>query len=282
MKITNKYNLPDAIVRAVTNDPYLDSYNGRKADISATRLIAPARLVALQKKHADEIEEDVSDRIWSLLGTAVHHVIERATSDSDRTEERMFEEIGGWTIAGQFDLLSDGTLYDYKVTSVWSVLDGAKDDWVNQLNILDYLVGGVDKLAIIAILKDWSWRRVKGNYPKEQVVEIPIPQWSREEQKAYILERIRKHQIAQDILSLGGEPAICIDRWQRPDVYAVMKEGRKSAVKLCDTEKDAQSRVDNLSNKHYVQFRKGEAVRCDSRYCNVSKFCIYKEQKDGV
>lgn len=276
--LTNNLSLPQAIVNAVTNDPY--SSGG--ADISCTRLIAPARQVALQRKHSDEIVEDVSDRIWSLLGQSVHHILERAADSEDIVEERYYDTIDGWKVSGQVDLVSQDTLYDFKVTSVWSVLDGAKTDWVNQLNVLHYLADdpSIKSLAIIAILRDWvRSRAMKGDYPQAQVVEIPIPLWTREEQEAYILERIRKHKNAQTSLALNKEMAWCTDAelWKRPDIFAVMKEGRKSAVKLCETEEDAESRVDNLGGKHYVQYRKGEAVRCG--YCNVRGFCSQGDMK---
>ncbi len=73
MKYTNLSNLPKAIERAVINDPYESN-----SDISTTRLIAPPRIRVLQKRNWDLITEDVSDRIFSLLGQSVHHVIERA------------------------------------------------------------------------------------------------------------------------------------------------------------------------------------------------------------
>ena len=270
--LTNKFNLPEAIVNAVSND----SYDAGNSDISCTRLIAPARQVALQRKHSEEIVEDVSDRVWSLLGQSVHHILERAATDDDTVEERYYDTIDGWKVSGQVDLISKGTLYDFKVTSVWSVLDGAKTDWVNQLNVLHYLADdpSIERLAIIAILRDWSkLRALKCHYPKAQVVEIEIPLWTRQEQEAYILERVRKHKNAQTNLTLNTEMAWCTDEelWKRSDVFAVMKEGRKSAVKLCDTEADAESRVENLGGKHYVEYRKGEAVRCG--YCSVRDFC---------
>ena len=87
MIITNHSKLPLAIERAVVNDPYDSS----GSDISTTRLIAPPRIVALQKKHQNEIEEDVADRIWSLLGQSVHHIIERsAENTNDISEVRLF------------------------------------------------------------------------------------------------------------------------------------------------------------------------------------------------
>ena len=47
MKITNNANIPQPIVDAIKND----SYSKGKADISVTQLIAPAQIVALERKH---------------------------------------------------------------------------------------------------------------------------------------------------------------------------------------------------------------------------------------
>lgn len=119
MALTNKSNLPGVIERAVANDPYESS-----SDISTTRLIAPPRIRVLEKKYADQVEEDVSDLIFSLLGSSVHSIIERAVSDDDIAEKRLYVDVKGWTLSGQFDLLtSTGELIDFKVTSAWSALE---------------------------------------------------------------------------------------------------------------------------------------------------------------
>ena len=60
--ITNKHGLPDALVRAVQNDPY----SAGQSDISVTALIdAPQRRV-LKRKHDKEITVDVSERPHAL------------------------------------------------------------------------------------------------------------------------------------------------------------------------------------------------------------------------
>jgi hypothetical protein len=74
MRWTNKYDLPDPIVRAVVFDPYTKG----ASDFSATELAKPPRLRTLSMKHRDELTEDVSDRLWSLLGQLGHLLLERA------------------------------------------------------------------------------------------------------------------------------------------------------------------------------------------------------------
>lgn len=77
MKITNKKNLSDAIVRSIQRDWY--SGTGEKRDFSVTQLLNPAKIVLLTKRHFDDLEEDVSDRIFMLFGSATHAILERAT-----------------------------------------------------------------------------------------------------------------------------------------------------------------------------------------------------------
>jgi hypothetical protein len=72
------------------------------------------------------------------------------------------------------------------------------------------------------------------------------------------------------------------ERWQKKDKYALMKTGRKSAIKLCDSMDEANVL---LSQKHKggdsIVFRRGESIRCKS-YCDVREFCsFYKETMAG-
>lgn len=75
MKLTNKHNLPEPVVDAVKND----TYNKGKAGYSVTELISPPRIRVLREQHWEELEEDVVDRIWSLMGQLMHLLLERAS-----------------------------------------------------------------------------------------------------------------------------------------------------------------------------------------------------------
>ena len=67
--ITNKYGVSDAIVKACKIDNHVTM-----GDISVTQLLDAPQVRMLRKQH--DTEEDVTDRIWSLMGTAVHYVLE--------------------------------------------------------------------------------------------------------------------------------------------------------------------------------------------------------------
>src|SRR6185436_15819592 len=106
--ITNRHGLPAPLVNAMRNDPYTKG----RSDISVTQLIQPPQPRKLLKGR--EIEEDASELIWRLLGQAVHTILERAYPDTAITEKRVFGEVLGWIVSGQFDVYDNGLLSDYK------------------------------------------------------------------------------------------------------------------------------------------------------------------------
>jgi len=295
MNITNKSNLPKVIERAVKNDPYDSS----GSNISATRLIAPPRIRVLEMRNWDLIEDDVSNRIFSLLGQSVHHILERSKLKVDIAERRLFYKddkiTNGWTLSGQFDLLSrQGDLTDFKVTSAWAALDAltnGKEEWENQLNVLDFLCRKnqktltrykkevkVKSLSIMAILRDWSKLKVmqSDNYPRKQVVMIPIRRWSEEEQNNYVQARIKLHQDAEKTDDLP----LCTakERWRKEDSHALMLDNRKTAKRVLPTRQEMdQYMKDNKFVEGQgckVVFRAGQDVRCQ-HYCSVNQFCSH-------
>ena len=282
MKYTNKYNIPNEIIRSLENDSYSDG----GADFSATGLLQPPRIRMLKKIHEPKITTDVSDRIWILLGQSVHNILERANENSKEnlTEQRMFVDIDRYKISGQADTIAieDKILKDYKVTSVWSVISALKDgkpEWEQQLNIYAYLYKqtfkqDISALNIIAIMRDWNKSGMLRNkdYPKCSVAVIPIPLWNEEEQLEFIRERIDKHTDAEVIWDALGELPKCTpeERWAKPDTYAVMKKGRKSALRLLPTEEQAKEYIGDQDLS--IEFRKGVSTRCEG-YCEVSQFC---------
>ena len=297
---TNKHNAPIEIIRSLNNDPY---HKGEGVDASVTALISSPRIRSLRNKYKDDIVVDVSDQIWSLLGQSVHNILERANENEKvvKTEERMYATVRGWYISGQYDSLAldDKILRDYKVTSVWSVIsamDKGKVDWENQLNMLAWLYyvnygEEINKLEIIAICRDWNknqYRRSGGNYPPSPVATIPVPLWTTNEQFDYIQERVELHKSASSIDSItkgqrGLPDCTSEERWEKETKYAVMKKGRKSALKLYEDVVDAELRVEwekktaQENNKpvniFYVEERKGESTRCVGNYCGVAEFC---------
>lgn len=276
MKITNNQNLPAPIVRAVSRDEYT---NGG-SDFTITGLLKPPRIVALERLHKDKLEEDASDRIWSLIGKVGHSILQSGAT-GDIVEKRFFAELSGQKISGQFDYGINGELFDFKFVSVWVAKEGAKPDWVAQLNGYRWLAhkNKVDlgKLSIVAIYRDWSKNESRRNsdYPQAQCQTFDIPVWSLEITENFFKNRIALHLAARKELPLCTED----ERWAKEKTWAVFKGKNVRATKVHYSEAMALAHVQTAGENHHIVFRPGENVRCDS-YCAVSKFCSwYQSQK---
>jgi len=286
MKLTNKFGLPQTFVNVIQRPTYTKG----KANISVTELLNSPRIVQLKRKHWDEIETDASEMVWALFGSAVHNILEHGKDDHHIVEERIFTEHEGWKLSGAIDLQEvegDGIIIsDYKVTGAWSVMN-EKQDWHNQLNIYGWLVEKVKqqpvkKLQIIAIVRDWSARdTAKEGYPSSPIATIDIPLWSMEQREAYINERIHLHSAAYFDSETDGEIAQCTpeEMWEKPEKFAVKKEGGVRAKSLHDSRDEAE--VAMPPKGYFIEHRPGSRTRCES-YCQVSGFCsqyqTYKEK----
>lgn len=274
MEMTNQLGLPAPLVAAVVA---ADDYDRGNADYSISELLTPPRIRALRDQHRDDLVEDVSDRMWSLFGTMVHRILETSGQGNDLREQRFFASLDGLRISGKVDYmcLDAAKLSDYKFISVYKIKDGLPLEYEQQLNSYIWLLRqnghSVAHADLVAILRDWYKGTAQRDptYPQQGVVTIPIPIWSAEEQEEFLRSRLEAHVAANTDLPLCTDE----DRWIRSSA-AVMKKGRKTAVKRFASTADAQAWLDqqNDSASLYVESRGGEPVRCLS-YCPVRSFC---------
>ena len=283
MKITNKFNVPETLVALASRD----YYSKGKSDYSVTEIISPPRIQRLRRKHFDEIEQDVSEMLWMLLGTALHVVAERSEIAGHTNEERLSVAIDDIILSGAIDLQKDDddgvTITDYKFTSAWALMND-KPEWEAQQNIYKYLVERVKRkpvkaLRICAFIRDWSHREMmnKPSYPRATIQVIDIPMWTFDRTEAFIKERVEMHRDSKVRADWEEELPLCTeeDRWIRETKYAVKKDGRKTAVRVFDTEEEAQELLKEIpeKDKGFIEIRKGEAIRCVRDFCGVSKWC---------
>jgi len=282
MKITNKFNVPEPLVTLASKE----YYSKGDAAYSVTELMSPPRIRRLREQFNDKIEQDVTDMMWSMLGSALHVVMERGQTENHVTEERLFTTIDGVTISGAIDLQheTDGgvIITDYKFTSAWAVMND-KPEWVQQLNIYKYLVETVKRqkvvgLRICALIRDFNRHENREGYPAAPIQIVDIPMWSNIDTEVYIKERIATHQEAKFLHAMGDALPKCSDedRWLSETTYAVKREGRKTAIRVFDSLEEANERAEK--EKGYVEIRKGEPKRCTGNYCNVAQWC---EQYQG-
>jgi len=286
--ITNNAGYPEALVKAVENDSYS---KGEGVDRSVTGLLSPPRQAALKEIHGHEIVEDVSDRTYALYGQLVHLLLERAGEQSRNAinEERLYAEVGGWTISGQTDTLTltedqrSWIISDFKFVTSYKFKRSYSgelvipEDYEQQLNMYGHLLREngfkVDGLKIVAIYRDWSKLEAKRdkNYPQLGAETHDVPLWSEDKAKTFMEERVRLHQAAENDLP----ECDASERWAKPDKYALMPNAKSvRARKLFDSEIDATTwaAANNMKPGFVVNHRKGANVRCEN-YCPVSEWC---------
>lgn len=254
MIYTNNYNLPETIYKVLTQDTY-DLSNQPDNLISVSTLLQPPNIAVLQRRHVNELTEDISESLWRVFGSAVHKLYECITDLEGYIPEKRFYY--DWTaqkivldcvdnshfyITGKVDLLNtkQNKIEDYKVTSVYTIIynpDG-KHEWIEQLNCYAFLARkagfDVQNLQINSILRDWNKKdTAKKNYPTLPIHIIDLPVWSDDVIYNFINNKIQQ--------------------------YDKMRQKSDQNLDCCDEK-------DQWINKA------GEALRCE-RYCNVKKWC---------
>jgi len=308
MKITNKHGLPEPVVALVSTS----FYSKGKADYSVTEIISPPRIQRLRQRHYAELESDVSDMIWAFFGSLSHHFLEQHKVKNHINEQRLFVEVDGVTLSGAIDLQkeTEGTVHitDYKFTSAWA-LRADKIEWIQQQNIYAWLVykttgkkvpvsrlceitgKQVSGLRICAFIRDWNRRQAMTDptYPQASAQMVDIPVWDFDKTEAYVKERVELHREAKVAADWEMELPPCTedDRWIRETKYAVLKEGRKTAVRVLDTDAEAAAFIMEMPEKDRkivsISVRKGEAVRCTGNFCGVAKWCTqFKKEQENA
>ena len=277
MIVRNELGLPQAFINALN----LERHNA-EGEYSATTLLKSAREVMLTNRHFDEIEIDVADCVWQIWGTAVHLIFERAGIEGF-TEEKFEVPVSNSKVTGRVDLydLENETVYDWKTASTWKVQFNDFSDWDKQGLIYAWLMKqnglNVKEIKFVALLKDHSKSKARKDfeYPQKPVVVHTVKATTEalEEIEKYIFSKIKSFEEAEKLADADLPLCTKEERWQDEDKYAVMKTGRKTAIKLFDTKEDAENNMTALGGT-YIEERKAEARKC-SDYCSCCKFCPF-------
>lgn len=284
MIITNELNLPQAFVQMAQRDEYETANN----EYRVTSLLKGIRETELERRHSHEIKRDVSDMVWLLFGTATHSILERQKEgDREIKETRLKMEMDGIVLSGQFDLYSEEEerITDYKTASVWKIIYGNYEDWRRQLLIYAYMLRDagfpVKRGRVVAFLKDHSKRdaKVKAGYPKlpVQPVDFTFSERDFQEIEVWLKEKIaevkRARELPDDRLPLCTQE----ERFNSGDKYAVMKKGRKTALRVLDSQEEAEQWMASNGGDS-IEIRPGEDKKCQD-YCAAKEFCSYYKEK---
>lgn len=286
MKITNIYGLPQPFVDAVSKE-----YAPTPKRYSVTTILKDNREIILSRRHGNEIEQDVSDMIWAIFGSAVHKVLETAGEQNELLKEFFMtaEVIEGYTLSGVCDVYDtvNGEVIDYKVVSTFKCLKGDFEDFRKQGILYCWLLreGGfhASKSTFYMILRDWqgSKARFDASYPQHQVQKVTFEYSDKdfEECKKWLIGKFESLKHDEELED--DEIAVCSpeSRWRTQTVFAVMKKGRKSALKLCATADEAQAES-KARGGDYIDVRQGTDRKC-AEYCSCAAFCEYYKKHYG-
>lgn len=280
MKITNKMCLPAPFVDLASRDEYITAPN----EYRVTSLLKGVRETILERRHGAEITRDVADMVWLLFGTAVHGILENHRETATQLkEERLKIPFEEYILSGKFDLYDDATktVTDYKTASVWKIMHRDFDDWRRQTLIYCYMLRktGFDAShgRIVAFLKDHSKRdaKIKSGYPQfpVQTVDFSFTEKDFLECESWLHERFAEIRAAEQLSD--DELPICTpeQRFNTGDKFAVMRKGRKTALRVLDSMDDAEK----WKSEHggdYIDVRPGEDKKC-ADYCAACEFCNY-------
>ncbi|WP_147613044.1 DUF2188 domain-containing protein [Treponema pectinovorum] len=288
MKVTNNLHLPQAFVKAVS----VERHN-KKGSVSATTLNKGVKEIILTERYYDDLSVDASDSIWAVFGTAVHSIFEKF-EDGNFHEEKIETKVLNTTVTGTVDSydMKNGIIYDWKTASVYKVMLGDFKDWKQQGLVYAMLLKeqglDVNKCRFIALLKDHSKSKARtdDSYPQSPVFvyEFDVFEEDIESTKLRVAEKIKLLEESED--KTDEEIPVCTkeERWADDDKFAVMKNGRKTAIRVFGDKTDAENLLATLGAGHFIERRPAQDRKCGD-YCICKDFCSYYKntyKKDEV
>ena len=284
MKVTNNLHLPEAFVKSVS----VERHN-KAGCYSATTLNKGTKEIILQERHWEEFKTDAADNVWAVWGTAVHELFEKIQDDNFH-EEKFDIEVSKSHVTGTVDSydMERGIINDWKTASVYKVMMGDFTDWHKQGMTYAWLLkqNGLDvrRCRFIALLKDHSKSKAKTdkNYPQSPVFvyEFDVTPEDLELAGKRIHTKVIEIEAAEKMTDDEITPCTAEERWADNDKWAVMKNSRKTAVRVFDTKTDADRCVQELGDNHYIEHRPAVSRKC-ADYCLCKDFCnFYKSQQE--
>jgi hypothetical protein len=133
-------------------------------------------------------------------------------------------------------------------------------------------------------MKDHSMTKAEtdSSYPQAPVFvyEFDVKPEELEQAGERITNKVKAIEAAELMGDDDIEPCTAEERWAESDKYAVMKNGRKSAVRVFDTLIDAENCAGALGNSYYVEHRTAVSRKC-GKYCLCKDFCsFYKKEQE--
>ncbi len=313
---TNKHDVSLALAVFLMYDDY--GYDDRPNSVSATGIMRPLRQLVLSQQNKQALKVvDISDLVASRMGSAIHNGCEQAWTDpaniakalkvlgaSDESitqvvvnpesveeeqipvyvEQRTEAPLGDFIITGKYDLILDGTLNDYKSTSVWTYIydsnawnytvQGSIYKWLNQDKITS------DYININYIFTDWSASKARQDpkqYPQQRVLTKKYPLWSTSEIEYWLANKLDQYQALADAPQEMLPECTDEELWASVTVHKYYKNPNaltRSTKNFNDLDEALIRKADDGDVGTIVTVP-GEVKAC--RYCPVVGLCTQAE-----
>ena len=312
---TNKNNISLPLAVFLMYDDY--NYDERKNVISATGLIRPLRQLVLSYQNPTEAKTvDISELVASRMGNAIHKACETAWTDlptvqkaikalgandvaaesikiNPKTvesgdnpiyvEQRVEKIVDDFIISGQYDLVLDGTLNDFKSTSVWTyIFDSSADSYIKQGSIYKWLSPDKitsDYININYVFTDWSAAkaREKKDYPQFKAVTKKYNLWSFEETENWIRTRLDTYKLHLNTPQEGLPECTDEELWATEETFKYYKNPSKldRSTKNFKTMDEAVIRKAEDGDIGIIKTVPGTVKHCP--YCPVISICTQAE-----
>ncbi len=187
-------------------------------------------------------------------------------------------------ISGKYDLVLNGTLNDYKSTSVWSyIYDSNADSYIKQGSIYKWL--SPDKITdsymnINYIFTDWSAAKARmdtKSYPQQRVLTKQYPLWSIEETQNWIQNKLAQYKLHSNTPQEGLLECTDEELWATEETFKYYKNPNKldRSTKNFKTMNEALVRKSADGDVGIIKTVPGEVKAC--RYCPVVGICTQAE-----
>ena len=310
----NNVSLPLAVF--LMYDDY--AHDDRNNSISATGLIRPIRQLILAQQNPTEAKTvEISELAASRMGNAIHKGCELAWTDPPTVkkalkalganddaadsikinpeevntgdmpvyvEQRVEKTIDDFIISGQYDLVLDGTLNDFKSTSVWTyIFDSSAENYIKQGSIYKWLSQDKitsDYININYIFTDWSSSkaREKKDYPQFRALTKKYDLWSIEETENWIRNKIAQYKLHLNTPQEGLPECTDEELWATDETFKYYKNPNKMArsTKNFKTMDEALIQQANDGGIGVIKTVAGTVKHCP--YCPVVGICTQAER----
>ena len=316
MKYTNNYDLNLSMAVWLATDDY--DHSEVPNEISVTTLLRSPRQIILGKRMVESkipIEIDISTRVASRMGTAIHDSLETswrknykqamkdlgysqdiinriiinpepATVTPDMLpvylENRVKKPIGNHVLSGKYDFIGNGRLEDYKSTGVYSYIKGTNTEkFKKQGSMYKWLNPDIitdDEMTIQYVFFNWEeYKATQPNYPSFKIIAVPIKLLSLDEIETWMSEKLNLLDSLQNI----PEPELPLcnaeDLWQSQSSFAYYHnpDKRARASKTFDDYYAAHNHLIQKGSCGVIVERPGQVRHC--AFCGANSICTQKD-----